>query len=323
MGTDQAIQDLDLLRQALHHDKMNYLGWSYGTQFGTEYAEKFPDKVGRMVLDGVYDRHLSLETYLSTGAVGSETTLEDFFRWCNTTTDCALYGRDQAAIWDGVAAAADAGTLRVQSCAGVPCANNGIVAPWQFRGLLYSLLHDYDAPSRVHSWYRYAEGLEAAFDSGNGSYFASPPTTANSSALYPQIIILCSDRDNRQFTFDDFRNFYTLAPVWAPHTLGYSFAQQTVALCSGWPVDSTNPPHDLDPQRMSQLPPVMMVNSFYDPATVSPWGLAMRSQVPTAFSIYRNGGGHTSWALNGDTTKAINAFLVNGTIPADGTVYQT
>ena len=67
----------------------------------------------------------------------------------------------------------------------------------------------------------------------------------------------------------------------------------------------------------------MLVNAFYDPSTVSPWGLDMRGQIPTGFSVYRNGGGHTSWSLNGETTRAVNAFLVHGEIPPDGTVYET
>ncbi|KAJ9602052.1 hypothetical protein H2200_013412 [Cladophialophora chaetospira] len=302
MGTDQA-------------------GSPTGMQIGSEYAEKFPDKVGRMVLDGPYDRHLSLETSLSTAAVGVESTLNDFFRWCNTTTDCVLHGRDQAAIWDALGASSDAGTLYGQSCGG-PCLDNGLVPPWLLRGTLNALLHDYNDRTKNHNWYRFAEALEAAFDTGNASYFTDPVATMKSSSIdwviYSQYIVFCSDRDTRQLKFEDLRTIYTLTSVLAPHTLGYSLAQQTVLAR-----EVHESPHNLDPHRMSQLPPIMLVNAFYDPATLSPWGLDMRSQIPTAFSIYRNGGGHTSWSFGGDTNKVINAFLVNGTIPADGTIYQS
>ena len=36
-----------------HDEKLNYLGFSYGTRLGAVYAARFPGKVGRMALDGV------------------------------------------------------------------------------------------------------------------------------------------------------------------------------------------------------------------------------------------------------------------------------
>jgi len=54
-GTADAARDMDLLRSALGEEKLNYLGVSYGTYLGTLYAKFFPDKVGRMVLDGAID----------------------------------------------------------------------------------------------------------------------------------------------------------------------------------------------------------------------------------------------------------------------------
>jgi hypothetical protein len=67
----------------------------------------------------------------------------------------------------------------------------------------------------------------------------------------------------------------------------------------------------------------MLVNAIFDPATLSPMGLSMRALMSNAFSIYRNGSGHTSFSHQGDTAGAETAFLVDGTIPEDGTVYQS
>ncbi len=53
-------------------------------------------------------------------ATGLETSLEFFFRWCNTTTECALYGQDQGDVWDGILALADAGNLTVPGCQDTP-----------------------------------------------------------------------------------------------------------------------------------------------------------------------------------------------------------
>lgn len=55
INTDATARDMDLLRGLLGEAKLNYFGVSYGTWLGTWYANLFPDKVGRMVLDGVVD----------------------------------------------------------------------------------------------------------------------------------------------------------------------------------------------------------------------------------------------------------------------------
>lgn len=53
--TDATARDLDLLRGLLGEAKLNYVGYSYGTWLGSWYANLFPDKVGRMVLDSAMD----------------------------------------------------------------------------------------------------------------------------------------------------------------------------------------------------------------------------------------------------------------------------
>lgn len=74
---------------------------------------------------------------------------------------------------------------------------------------------------------------------------------------------------------------------------------------------------------MSRLPPIMLVNGLHDPATTITSALFMREQAPTGFNVFRATGGHTSYKHKGETARAMDEFLVNGTIPKDGTVYST
>ncbi|WP_249265941.1 MULTISPECIES: alpha/beta hydrolase [unclassified Pseudonocardia] len=55
LRTEDTVRDMDLLRQALGAEQINYYGFSYGTYLGQVYASTFPDRVRRMVLDGVID----------------------------------------------------------------------------------------------------------------------------------------------------------------------------------------------------------------------------------------------------------------------------
>ena len=52
VSTADTARDLNLLRQELGQAKLDYLGISYGTFLGATYANLFPGRVGRMVLDG-------------------------------------------------------------------------------------------------------------------------------------------------------------------------------------------------------------------------------------------------------------------------------
>ena len=53
--TEATARDMDLLRGLLGEEKLNYIGYSYGTWLGTWYAGLFPDRTGRMLLDSNMD----------------------------------------------------------------------------------------------------------------------------------------------------------------------------------------------------------------------------------------------------------------------------
>ena len=63
MGTRDGARDLDRVREALGDTRLNYLGVSYGTYLGAIYAELFPERVGRFVLDGALDPSLPYEPF--------------------------------------------------------------------------------------------------------------------------------------------------------------------------------------------------------------------------------------------------------------------
>lgn len=55
LGTWDAVGDLDLMRSVVGDQKLQYVGFSYGTRLGYVYAQKFQPSAGRLVLDGVVD----------------------------------------------------------------------------------------------------------------------------------------------------------------------------------------------------------------------------------------------------------------------------
>lgn len=55
LDTRTVAHDMDAIRAALGEQKFNYIGLSYRSYLGTLYAQQFPQRVGRMVLDGIVD----------------------------------------------------------------------------------------------------------------------------------------------------------------------------------------------------------------------------------------------------------------------------
>ncbi|UBV42203.1 alpha/beta hydrolase [Deinococcus taeanensis] len=52
INTDATARDMNLARQLMGDQKLNYIGYSYGTWLGSWYAKLFPQHTGRMLLDG-------------------------------------------------------------------------------------------------------------------------------------------------------------------------------------------------------------------------------------------------------------------------------
>ena len=95
VGTASAARDMDMVRQALGDDQINYLGYSYGTELGTAYLERFSDHVRAMVLDGAIDPTVGpIEENINQMA-GFQTAFNDYAADCARSPACPL-GTDPA-----------------------------------------------------------------------------------------------------------------------------------------------------------------------------------------------------------------------------------
>ncbi|MEU4193652.1 alpha/beta hydrolase [Kribbella sp. NPDC026611] len=80
--TAQTVQDMDLIRQLLGFDRIDYVGYSGGTWLGAYYQTYFPSHVGRFVLDSNTDFTGSwLNTFVSQPQAFERRFREDFAPW--------------------------------------------------------------------------------------------------------------------------------------------------------------------------------------------------------------------------------------------------
>ncbi len=95
VGTNNVVKDLDQLRIALGDAKLTYLGYSYGTKIGSQYAEAFPQNVRAMVLDGAMDPSAGAIDSLVDQSISFQTVFNDYAVDCAARPRCPL-GSDPA-----------------------------------------------------------------------------------------------------------------------------------------------------------------------------------------------------------------------------------
>ncbi|MFC0681977.1 alpha/beta hydrolase [Lysobacter korlensis] len=85
IDTLSTVRDLDLLRALVGDEKLNYFGMSYGTQIGAQYADLFPEKVGRMVLDAVVNPAETMYERILGQTEGFDRALRNYLQNCRET----------------------------------------------------------------------------------------------------------------------------------------------------------------------------------------------------------------------------------------------
>lgn len=92
MGSDEAVNDVERIRQALGGRKLTALAYSYGTQVALLYAERFPSNVRALVLDGVVDLNEASNAFVVqiNQERGYQATFERFAAWCAKERKCPL-----------------------------------------------------------------------------------------------------------------------------------------------------------------------------------------------------------------------------------------
>jgi pimeloyl-ACP methyl ester carboxylesterase len=310
VSTVEAARDLDVLRAALGEAELSYFGASYGTELGATYAELFPDKTGRLVLDGAVDLSLGFREMALEQAAGFETALRSYVQNCVDSTDSCFLG-DTAD--EGLARIGrfidevDAQPLPTSTDRELRVGNAfyGIALPlysrdfWTilsqalragFAGDGTTLLRLSDAYASRADDGRYADNrMEAIYDINCLDDPSSiPPSEV--AAEYPA--------------------FERASP-----TFGRVFAWGLTG-CSGFEGRAAE---TLGGVRAAGAPPIVVVGTTRDPATPLKWAEALADQLESGVLIRRDGDGHTGYNSGNDCVdEAVESYLIAGTVPTDG-----
>lgn len=298
LRTEDTVRDMDLIRQALGAKQINYYGFSYGTMLGQVYATMFPDKVRRMVLDGVVDpRDWWYRANLNQD-VAFQRNIETFFDWV---------AKNEATYHLGTTG--DAVEKRFYDLAAefrkAPLGGRIGSSEWTdiFLRAGYNV-GEYTsvADAFVAGTKKDAAKLKAAYDQ------AGSPTDDNNYAVY--LATQCTDAP---FPHDwaTWKRDITATDRKAPfETWGNAWYN---APCRDWPVKPGPAPKVAGTLRTGPL----LISETYDGATPYEGALQARRTFPGS-SLVEGVGGHThSSSLSGIacTDDTVADYLLTGALP--------
>ena len=117
VGAPATVRDMEAIRRAIGDGKLNWLGLSYGTLLGAEYAYRYPRRVRTLALDGALDHSLSEPTMLGAEGRAAEDVFNRWAAWCNASPECPLQGQDPARVFDELVAAANRSPIPAEGLA--------------------------------------------------------------------------------------------------------------------------------------------------------------------------------------------------------------
>jgi len=304
ISTETTVRDLDLLRGLVGDQQLHYFGASYGTKIGALYAQLYPEKVGRLVLDGAVDISGQSVSQLE----GFERALGHFAAWAAQpqnggqplgTSEAAVLDRvgDLLRGLDGKPLTVPGGRVLTQQL-GVEGVVNSLYGRDDWRPLLQALTGAVDGDARA---------LLALADAGN--FRASDGSYGQINDAFPAIRCL----DSRATSVRDARRSAQREAKKAP-VLGPLSGADLV--CPLWPV----PPAPRQPRITAEgAAPILVLGTTGDPATPYENAEGMARQLDSGVLVTLEGEGHTAYGQSTCVRAAVNAYLVDGTVPAEGT----
>jgi pimeloyl-ACP methyl ester carboxylesterase len=309
VGTRDVVRDLDVLRSALGEQKLTYLGYSYGTEIGSRYAEEFPGKVRAMVLDGALDPQQGEVDSLIAQSGGFQSVFDQFAKFCVQRSDCPL-GHDA-----GAATQAYQDLIRPLISKKLPAGDRKLSFADAVTGTTAALYSE-------RQW----NMLDAALGmmrQGNGelmvdladSYYGRDDEGAYSGMTGDYLAVRCVDntRVADRATIDAaHRRMLALAPILA----GGTPDMDELDTCADWPVPATSKAHL---PEVRGLAPTLVISTTGDPATPYQAGVNLARDLKGRLLTYQ-GEQHTVFLEgNACVDKAASDYLTAGTLPPDGT----
>lgn len=306
LTTANEVRDLDRFRQALGEEQLSAWATSYGTYVGAVYAQKYPNRLDKLVLDssGDPDPDRVARGWLANMAVGADDRFPDFAAWAaDPARDAegkglrlAEQAEDVRPLILRLAAQLDRAP-RETTTPGVPLTGN------RLRQALQTALYSDSA------FPPFAQLVKAALDPGVKPVLTpdvAGPVSDEAAAV--SVGVICNDV-RWPASVPAYRRAVAADRARHPLTAGMP---ANITPCSFWKDAPADPP-----TRITALGPsnILMIQGLRDPATPYSGALKMRTALgDRARMVTVDRGGHGMYLSNGNACgdRAVTRFLLTG-----------
>lgn len=307
--TVDSARDMDLIRAVLGDSELHYLGYSYGTFLGATYAELYPERVGRLVLDGAIDPSIPSIEVGEIQLTGFESALRAYLADCLQTSECPFRGTVDEATADLAALFARLDRTPLPASDGRMLGADTMVTAtllalysedsWDFLTIAIEdvLQGSPDVAFLLADAYygrvdgEYTDNSQEAFIAYNCMDYPDDATPEEEAAAEARLAVE--------------------APTFAPYAIGPD-------TCASWPYPATGTRGVLTADGAA---PIVVVGTTNDPATPYEWAVSLADQLSSGVLVTREGEGHTGFNKgNACVDAAVEGYLIDGVVPADGLV---
>ncbi|KAH7099404.1 alpha/beta-hydrolase [Auriculariales sp. MPI-PUGE-AT-0066] len=329
MSTAIVARDMLAITRAFGREKLQYWGFSYGSVLGATYATMFPDKVERIIIDGVVDGENYYAGAWSNNLRDADAGLELAIASCSRSSRCPLFAPTSAfnktsspsvvrARIESILAALTREPLVARDNA---TGNYGVVDGATARLRIFRALYNPMQRGMEHIFAALAaaengdgapllrvSGVTNALwrcESGSGSECGP---TAGLPIMEVMAAIACGDGDVVEHNnLEDLEAFYDM---WAVHTF-----------CAGWKVRPVERFHG--PLIANTSFPILLISNTADPVTPLWAAKKMSKGFQGSVVLTQNSPGHCSVAATSlCTTKAIRGYFRDGHLPSPNTICE-
>jgi pimeloyl-ACP methyl ester carboxylesterase len=307
VGTDSAARDLDLIREALGDDQLSYVGFSYGTRLGAAYAERFPQRVRALVLDGGVKPTDDLGELDAAQGRGFDLALENFAAACDADPDCILSELGPALdVYTGL-------VDEITEEGGFPTSDpNRVLTPGELKLGVAAALYS------TQTWPVLAEALYVAETNQDGSilhalvdaYAGRRPDGSYDNRQVANVFVNCADDPSRP-PVEEVRRSVDEAAAASRHFADFLRAGTR---CIGLPAS----PDPLALGPADGAAPILVLGNTGDPATPFEWSRELAEFLSSGVLYTVEAEGHTAFLSVDCVDAVVIDYLVDLELPAPG-----
>jgi pimeloyl-ACP methyl ester carboxylesterase len=330
MSTAEVARDMDVMRRAVGDAKLTYLGFSYGTALGQYYAAMFPDRFRALAVDGVVDPKAWVGSAATAGQIQDDRLQSADGAWkalAEILRRCAAAGPAKCAFSN-----APMRTFRAvaESLKAHPVTLDGDEVTYAgFIGLVLTALYEQDAGDEITDL---AAKLYALTRPG------AKPTSAQVAVAKATVTRMRGRSEGRAFpydnTFDAFSAVMCTDGRHPAHGSSWPAAaaradKRATYLGRAWAWGSVQCARDhwtvqdedayTGPFNKLTQHPVLVVGSFWDPATNYQDAVKSSRLLPNSRLLSSNNWGHTAYGTSACATTWMDRYLLYRALPPKGT----